>query len=79
MKTFVAHFSKLRTEKFWVEDVADTVVLSQVPRPRSLEIWLNGERMTGVADADIQGKHINVGPLRVTDTIIISYETEDTR
>lgn len=74
MKTFYLQVGRTRTDKFWVDGPTDYVTLSMMPKPDSIEAWLNGERMTDFKRTDLDGSTLSMGPLRDSDTVIVCYE-----
>ena len=76
MRTYTRQVGRTRTDKFWIDERTDHVVLSLMPEPASVEAWLNGERMTGLKRTDLDGRALDLGPLRDADTVIVAYEAK---
>ena len=75
MRYYSQQCGRQRTDKIWIDGPAYYVMLSQKPKPDSIEAWLNGERMTDIKRSDLDGLALTLGPLRQQDTLIITYET----
>ncbi len=62
-------------EDHFIEDPDAPITLLHLPIPQTVQLWLNGERMTGQS-FDVQADLVSLMPLKEGDTLTIIYNPQ---